>query len=326
MPFSQDELTEIVKEIKNDDNYFANSDSILNRCAFRQIHDTQYDESAVDNLTEQELQFSIIGRVVRKSTFLQPEGVFRPSGVFPTKQDELSSLLNSTLRLSLAPPRDVMDIRTAKDDWRRYQVTLSQLIKSATDQAESTKYWSPYRKDTNKFMLRHLLISAKENFSEGRDNGQAKTGRGGINFTSSQSGELDNDLIEDDDRSGLSDQQINVEKHIDELTRIINWPASEDWHKVADRFDRTHYMNPLAAFDDEYELLAPKSYESNLLGAVVHARFTLSKFDIRGDHILVCNIVELQILRPPLGGADIRKKRTLTDLVMDKKRKKWRIL
>ncbi|KAL5524501.1 hypothetical protein ACEPAF_9641 [Sanghuangporus sanghuang] len=329
MPFSQEELSEIVKEIRTDDNYFANSDSILNRCAFRQINDTQYDESAVDNLTEQELQLSIIGRVVRKSTFLQPEGAFRPSGVFPAKQDELLSLLNSTLRISLAPPKDVMDSRTAKDDWRRYQVTLSQLIKS-TDQSEGTtsKYWSPYRKDKNKFMLRHLLISAKENSLEGKDNEQAKTdgSRGGIDFTSSQSGELDDDPIEDDDGSGLSDQQRNVEKHIDELTRIINWPASEDWHKVADRFDRTHYMNPLAAFNDEYELLAPKAYESKLLGAVVHARFTLSRFDIRGDHTFVCNIVELQVLRPPPGGVDVRKKRTLTDLVMDKKRKKRRII
>lgn len=117
----------------------------------------------------------------------------------------------------------------------------------------------------------------------------------------------------------------SVEKHVDELARIINWPANEDWHKVADRFDRTHYINPFAAFDDEYEIIAPKSYESKLLGAVVHARFTLNRFEIRGDHIFVCDITELQVLRPPLGGAADLKKKTLTDLIMDKKRKKRRL-
>lgn len=163
MPFSQEELAEIVHEIRSDDNYFANSESICNKCAFFQTDDNRFDDVAVDNLTRRELHFSILGRVVRRSSFLLPEGAFRPSRVFPTKQDELSSLLNSCIRVSLAPPRDVLDPRIVKDDWKSYQTTLARLIKVSMEQAqEGAIYWSPYRKDKNMFILRHPLISVRQ--------------------------------------------------------------------------------------------------------------------------------------------------------------------
>lgn len=106
---------------------------------------------------------------------------------------------------------------------------------------------------------------------------------------------------------------------------IKYWPANRMWHAIADKFHETHHINPLVAFDDEYELILPQAYEAKLLGAIVHAQSTLSRFNIRGDHVFMCNITELQVLKPPVGGAEVRKKRALEDLVQEKKRKKRRL-
>lgn len=112
-----------------------------------------------------------------------------------------------------------------------------------------------------------------------------------------------------------------VEVKIDKLHKIRSWPADSDWHKVADRFDHTHSINPLPAFDDNYDLIFPKSYESKLLGAIVHARFTLSRFDIKGNQVFVANIVELQVLIPPPSGVAVRKRKAFTERALEKKKK-----
>ena len=91
---------------------------------------------------------------------------------------------------------------------------------------------------------------------------------------------------------------------------------------MADRFAKTHYINPLPAFDDNYELILPQAYEAKIVGAVVHVRFTINRFDIRDTRIFVCNIVELQVLKQRVSGVDEKKRRSLASLMLRKKKER----
>ncbi|EJC97975.1 uncharacterized protein FOMMEDRAFT_171360 [Fomitiporia mediterranea MF3/22] len=328
MPLSDEELTALVNKIRNDPNYFTKFDSIPQRCTFKAIDDTQFDAVAVDSQSDHVLHFSILGRIVRKTTYLRPEGPFKPTGANPPKREEQEKFLKTRLKASLAPLRDVLDTETAKEDWAKYRATLEKIIEATTEFSADTKIWSPYRTKKNVFTLNHKLISRRddEGFSRGE---KATILRGGGSLGSSDggvepSGELNEDPI--DEPEGIADVVLGVESDVNKLTQIRNWPCDPDWHRVADRFDHSHYINLLPAFDRDFEFILPQQYELKLLGAVVHAKFSISRFDIQGDYVFCLDIVELQVLKPPPAGVATRKKRALVDLVLHKKRMKQRLL
>lgn len=226
MPFSDEELAYLIQEIRNEPNYFANTDSIVDRCTFRYIDDTRLDDFAVDDVTEQEMRFSIIGKVIRRNTFLKPEGSLRLDATFTQNEDDLTLLQRTRIKTALSAPRGVYGTDIVKEDWAHYQTTLERIINSAMSPIGKPEYWSPYRKDKNVFLLTHMLLSVsvlgftdfgyllsirfknKDMATGGNDKtkrGHALLKSGGL----ATSGELEDDLIEDPEQSDDSDLQAN---------------------------------------------------------------------------------------------------------------------